>query len=98
MIKYKGIEFETVDQLIEYQEKAEGLKKPNKGLLSGGYFEDPPPFYPRQPDPWTKLGPGQVFFNDLNKWSPPLSPQCVEYTLCQGDGIIDTVITNMHCR
>ena len=27
MIKYKDIEFETVDQLIEYQEKVESLQK-----------------------------------------------------------------------
>ena len=85
MIKYKGIEFLTVDQLIEYQEKAEGLKKPIKTLLEGitinpGIFtNDPPPFYPRQPDPWIQRGPNQFTF--------PLSPTCDSR---------DTIITNMH--
>ena len=61
MIKYKGIQFQTVDELIDYQVKAEGLKLPkNKELpqtpdktLSDALEEylkkSPPPFNPPHP-------------------------------------------------
>ena len=90
MIQYKGIQFQNVDQLIDYQVKAEGLKLPNNKelpplpettLLEG--LEDylkksPPPFSPGYPHP-------------THRWSIP----------CHAlDPMVPRAMTNsnMHCR
>lgn len=89
MIEYKGIKFPTVDSLIEYMEKAEGFIKPPKLNITFPDVSGPPPFYPRQQNPWLTPIPDPGI--RINEWHPPLSPTCT-WTLTDGAkaGIIES--------
>lgn len=89
MIQYKDIKFETVDQLIDYQVRAEGLKLPNKTELP----PLPETTLAEDIEQWLKKSPPP-----LTQPRPPFQPLTTFSIPCGLDASAPRVETNMHCR